>query len=207
MFDKFLSIEEEKRERVINAALEEFAQKGYQAASTNAIAKAAGISKGLLFHYFVSKKDLCLYLYDHAAKLLSQEIRAKVDPEERDLFVKLRQVSAVKLHVFKLHPDMLQFLKMAFFEEAADVKAELAERNKSTAANEYYSLFANIDRTRFKEGVDPERAMNVVLWSMEGLGEQERQRHKLMGAELDVDRLMEEFDRYMELFKRSFYKE
>ncbi len=47
-------MEEEKRERVIDAALKEFS-KGYMAANTDVIVKAAGISKGLVFHYFGSK--------------------------------------------------------------------------------------------------------------------------------------------------------
>ena len=207
MFAKFLSIEEEKQERVINAALTEFAQKSYSAASTNEIAREAGISKGLLFHYFTSKKDLYLYLYDHAVKLLSEEIAAKIDPEERELFARLRQVSVLKLGIYRVHPNLFDFMKMAFFEESADVKPELLERNKRIAASEYHRLFADIDTSRFKEGIDPGRAMNVILWSMEGLGEQEREKHKRSGGELDVDRLMEEFDRYMELFKLSFYEE
>lgn len=206
MFAKFLNIEEEKRERVINAAMKEFAQKGYLAASTNEIAKEAGISKGLLFHYFTSKKDLYLYLYDHAVEMMIEKMDAKVDREERDFFVKLRQASVVKLGIFNVHPDLFQFLKMAFFEESSDVKAELLGRFKRIASSEYSRMFADIDTSKFKEGIDPEKAIQIVMWSMEGLGEQEREKHRRMGGELKVDALMEEFDRYMELFKLSFYK-
>lgn len=206
MFAKFLSIEEEKRERVINAALKEFAQKGYSAASTNEIAKEAGISKGLLFHYFTSKKDLYLYLYDHSVDLLIEEIEAKVDREERDFFVKIRQMAVVKLGIYDLHPDLFQFMKMVFFEESPDVKVELLERYKRIAASEYSRMFADIDTSKFKDGIDPDRAIKVVLWSMEGLGEQEKDKHRRSGGELQINELIEEFDAYMELFKLSFYK-
>nr|WP_306813099.1 TetR/AcrR family transcriptional regulator [Paenibacillus soyae] len=202
-----MSIEQEKRERVINAALKEFAHKKYPAASTNEIAKQAGISKGLLFHYFSSKKDLYLYLYDHAVVFLRDEVAAKVDAEERDLFAKLRQLSVLKMGIYSVHPDLFDFLKTAFFEESPDVKSELAERNKQIVASEYYRLFADIDMTKFRAGIDPARALNVILWSMEGFGEQEREKHKRNGGEFDVDQLLEEFDRYMELFKLSFYKQ
>lgn len=206
MFDKFLNIEEEKRERVINAALKQFAHKSYPDASTNEIAKEAGISKGLLFHYFTSKKDLYLYLYEHAVTFLRKEVAAKVDAEERDLFARLRQISILKLGIYNIHPDLFDFLKTAFFEESPDVKSELAERNKRMTESEYHRLFANIDTSLFRAGIDPARALNVILWSMEGLGEQEREKRKRLGGEFDVDLLMEEFDRYMELFKLSFYK-
>lgn len=62
LFSKFLNLNPEKQDRILNAALKEFAQKGYQNASTNEIVKEAGISKGLLFHYFNNKR-ICTYFY------------------------------------------------------------------------------------------------------------------------------------------------
>lgn len=40
------------------AALDLFANKGYSATSTDSIAKKARVSKGLIYHYFVSKPDI-----------------------------------------------------------------------------------------------------------------------------------------------------
>ncbi|MBD2868151.1 TetR/AcrR family transcriptional regulator [Paenibacillus arenilitoris] len=206
MFDKFLSIDEEKRQRVINAALKVFAQKGYQAASTNEIAREAGISKGLLFHYFTSKKDLYLYLYDYAVKLITETIEQFVDPEERDYFERLKQIAQVKLSVLNDHPDLLGFQKTIFFEDSAEVSAELKARSKEIAETAYYRLFADIDKSKFRPDIDADRAINVILWALEGMGEAERARHRALGIDLDIPYMMEEFDRYLELFKTSFYK-
>ena len=49
--------QEEKKQKIYQAALEEFVEHGYQNASTNRITQRAGISKGLLFHYFKNKKN------------------------------------------------------------------------------------------------------------------------------------------------------
>ena len=72
MTSKFLNLHKEKQQRILNAALNEFANKGFDRASTNEIVKSAGISKGLLFHYFNNKKDFssfCLNIvyeqYEH----------------------------------------------------------------------------------------------------------------------------------------------
>ena len=51
---------------MINAALKVFAKNGYKHASTDDIVKEAGISKGLLFHYFVSKMGLYSFLLDYS---------------------------------------------------------------------------------------------------------------------------------------------
>lgn len=45
-----------KKDQIAASALKEFAEKGFEQASTNTICKEAGVSKGLLFHYFGSKK-------------------------------------------------------------------------------------------------------------------------------------------------------
>lgn len=46
------------RERILSAALEEFAARGFSAASTDRIAKAAGLTKRAVFYYFPSKEVL-----------------------------------------------------------------------------------------------------------------------------------------------------
>jgi AcrR family transcriptional regulator len=51
---------EERRTAVIAAAREEFAHKGLEGASTDAIANAAGISQPYLFRLFGTKKELYL---------------------------------------------------------------------------------------------------------------------------------------------------
>jgi AcrR family transcriptional regulator len=51
---------EERRAEVLAAAVEEFARAGYHGASTDAIARIAGISQPYLFRLFGSKKDLYL---------------------------------------------------------------------------------------------------------------------------------------------------
>jgi AcrR family transcriptional regulator len=49
---------EERREGILDAALEEFAEHGYHGASTEAIARRAGISQPYVFRLFGTKKDL-----------------------------------------------------------------------------------------------------------------------------------------------------
>ncbi|MDQ6418827.1 TetR/AcrR family transcriptional regulator [Paenibacillus sp. LHD-117] len=207
MFDKFLSIDQEKQQRVINASLKVFALKGYEAASTNEIAREAGISKGLLFHYFTSKKDLYLYLYDYAVDLITEKVNEFVDPRERDFFERLKQITNVKMAIYDQFPDLLTFQKTIYFEESAEVSSELKARSKLIAENAYHKLFSDIDTSKFKEGVDVKRAMNVILWSLEGLADSERERHKALGIDLDIPHLLEEYERYVQLFKTSFYKQ
>jgi AcrR family transcriptional regulator len=54
----------DKKERILNAALELFANQGYAATSTSKIAKAAGVSEGLIFRHFKNKEGLLAALMD-----------------------------------------------------------------------------------------------------------------------------------------------
>jgi AcrR family transcriptional regulator len=49
---------EDRREQIIDAAMRVFAQKGYARATNRDVARAAGITTGLIYYYFKSKEDL-----------------------------------------------------------------------------------------------------------------------------------------------------
>lgn len=61
MNQQFFALPEEKRLRIIKAGFQVFAQNEYKRASTELIARKAGISKGLLFYYFHNKKSFFMF--------------------------------------------------------------------------------------------------------------------------------------------------
>ncbi len=54
----------EHRDDLLRAALDEFCERGYDAASINRILSASGMSKGQLYHHFASKEGLYLALVE-----------------------------------------------------------------------------------------------------------------------------------------------
>jgi len=64
----FLNLAVEEQNRIIDAALDEFAGKDFEAASLNSIIAKAGISKGSMYHYFANKKDLYRHLISQIMK-------------------------------------------------------------------------------------------------------------------------------------------
>ncbi|CAM3827823.1 TetR/AcrR family transcriptional regulator [Mesobacillus zeae] len=207
MFEKFFSIDSEKQERIIGAAVKEFALKGYEKASTNVIVKEAGIAKGLLFHYFNNKKDLYLFLYDRFSDILIAEFYGKIDWEETDLLRKLRQVTLLKFELMKKHPALFDFLRVAYEEKAADIRPSLEERNQGMTAEAYGCLFEHIDPSLFKEGIDMMAAVNMTVWTMEGLGQTLQVKMKDVSVEeIDQAAVLKEMDVYLELLRFAMYK-
>ncbi len=66
--DTFLNLPEQKRARILLAAVDEFAERRFSEASINSIIKAAGIPRGSFYQYFSDKEDLYLYMLGEIGK-------------------------------------------------------------------------------------------------------------------------------------------
>lgn len=64
--EQFAAMRRESQQKIEAAALQLFAQRGFHNTSILAIARAAGVSKGLLYNYYQSKEDLLNSLIGHA---------------------------------------------------------------------------------------------------------------------------------------------
>lgn len=51
--------------RIVTAALGLFQSRGFEATTTKAIAKKAGIAEGTFFNYFPTKEDIALHFFEH----------------------------------------------------------------------------------------------------------------------------------------------
>src|SRR5262249_51832707 len=69
---------EERREKLLELGLQLFSTRPYDDVSTDDIAAAAGISKGLMYHYFPGKRDFYVETLRVASKRLME--RTKPDP-------------------------------------------------------------------------------------------------------------------------------
>jgi AcrR family transcriptional regulator len=66
------------RERILAAALEVFARKGYHRALVDDIVRASGTSKGAVYHHFPTKEALFLALVDEFAQRLALAVAAAI---------------------------------------------------------------------------------------------------------------------------------
>ena len=69
----------ERRAAILDAAMEVFARRGFHGSSIDEIAKAAGISKALIYEHFPSKKDLHNSLLEHQVDELLERLDASAD--------------------------------------------------------------------------------------------------------------------------------
>lgn len=151
-----------KREQILRAAAAEFAKNGYAKASTNVIIREAGVSKGLLFHYFGAKRELYLAVVDDCIDQTVSTAFDHFDELPKDLIERLIEISHRKLAFVSTHPEASRILYHAFMENPPELEAELSERRARLEAQYMPPVLENIDRSLFQDGVDPDLAISLV---------------------------------------------
>lgn len=168
MNGKFFDLKKEKQDRMINAALKVFAMQGYRHASTDEIVREAGISKGLLFHYFESKVGVYTFVYDYSVRFITLELRAAVDPKEKDLFELTKQIEMARMQAMRGYPYMQQFLNRSMAENVSE--ALLATEDKRNTLIEMYDrIWAQADLSGLAQGVDGEKLRKMLDLTIKGL--------------------------------------
>ena len=73
------------REKIIQAAIESFAQTGFDKTKMEDIAKRLGLSKGTIYLYFNSKEDLFLAICEHYVKVMRDQQHSAIFSKKEDL--------------------------------------------------------------------------------------------------------------------------
>jgi TetR/AcrR family transcriptional regulator, repressor for uid operon len=73
------------REKIIQAAIESFAQTGFDRTKMEDIAKRLGLSKGTIYLYFNSKEDLFLAICEHYLKVMRDQQHSAIFSKKEDL--------------------------------------------------------------------------------------------------------------------------
>jgi AcrR family transcriptional regulator len=100
-----------QRERLLRAAAEEFAARGYAGASSESIIRRAGMSKATFYEHFANKEECMLALFDRAAEVVLAEMaRAAREAGEEDARARLRAGTHAFLTVLAREPAYAQTL-------------------------------------------------------------------------------------------------
>ncbi len=121
---------EEARASILEAALREFAQEGVAGARTEAIARAAGVNKALLYYYYGDKESLYGAVLDKVFSGLADKVNAVLD---RDLPPREKVLAWVGAHFdyvasSRLYPRVVQREMMRAGRGGSPHMRRLAER-------------------------------------------------------------------------------
>jgi AcrR family transcriptional regulator len=125
---------DERRAQLLELALAMFSERSYDEVSVDDLARAAGVSKGLLYHYFPTKRDLYVAALEQAAsRLVEATTTDRSDtpeaPEER-----VRRGLSIYLEFVERHGKAYVALMRGGIGSDPEVGAILEETRRSFAA-------------------------------------------------------------------------
>lgn len=142
----FHKIKEEKKSRIIDAAIQEFSAHGFSKANINIIATEASVSVGSLYKYFDNKHNLYLFIVSKSVEIMKNVLNIIIvennDLEQtiRNIIKAIQKYSRTNANSTKLYnvmasendPELVAQLAKAMEGATADVYAQLIERYQST---------------------------------------------------------------------------
>ena len=123
-----------KRDAILRAATDVFAERGFFNAQVADIARAAGVAAGTVYLYFRSKDDLLISIFERSMRDALVEVRAMMDAE-RDPAARLRRFA--RLHLERLGRD--RNLAIVFQVELRQ-STKFMERFSATLLRDYLGL-------------------------------------------------------------------
>lgn len=206
MSTKFLDLNAERRDAILNSALKEFTSRGYDDASTNVIANEAGISKALMFHYVRNKQELFLVVYDFFSNLIKKDYFELMNYDEKDIFNRLRQSYILQIKLMEKYPWILEYSKLSSVTHSSEINKEIEKRKQEEYANCYPKLFDDIDISQFRKELDIEKCKQIIFWSNIGFTNQLLDEiRNTQNSSLNSKLIIDELDNYFEELKKLFY--
>lgn len=163
----------EKQMKILEAAIEMFAEKGYSATSTSEIAKRAGVAEGTIFRHYKTKKDLLLAivtptLIKSVAPFLAKEFVKEVFENEYHHFEDF--VRALLKNRYEFVKKYLPVIRI-FLQEMA-FHAEIKEPFKRIFMTHVYEKFKRIIEHFQRKGeiisIPPESVIRMTITTIAG---------------------------------------
>lgn len=157
----FFNLPEEKRNLILEVAIDEFAGKDYDSASISQIVARAGIAKGSFYQYFEDKRDLYFYLVELAAEEKKRFLARHPPPDpEMDLFDYLRWLLRIGM-TFELSQPKLGWVAFRAIYVERPFGDDVLDHVQRRALDYYRSLLQmGVDQG----SVDPEIDMDMAVF-------------------------------------------
>ncbi len=193
-------MKDSKVDKILMSAMKEFSKHGYKKTSINSIVEDAGVSKGLLFYHFKSKKDLYIYLVKYITEVYEKEVSGRFDLTVTDFIEMVKKTNRVKIELESKYPYSLGFYSSVLNEEVRfkELYDFIEESMKLSNHRLYEHILKNTDQSLFKDGVDIITALKVSSWVAKGYVEE--------GKFKDINSINENLDSFERLLRTLLYK-
>src|SRR5579859_7865341 len=101
---------ESRREELVAAAVRAFARKGYHGCRISDIAEEAGVSHGLVYHYFTSKEEILETIFRENWGVVAIAIGEIASTSDGSAVEEVRKIVSLMLHSWRRDPEVVRVL-------------------------------------------------------------------------------------------------
>jgi AcrR family transcriptional regulator len=128
------------RQRILEAALRLFADKGFDAVTLRAIGTKVGLHNSSLFHHFPSKAEMARAVFDRVLENVLPRLESLTEDDPPDLERFIAAMLELADH-FHAHPEEARFLTRAVVDPSLFFDADTGGQDRSDAQNPVVRLF------------------------------------------------------------------
>lgn len=190
-----------KQNEILDASLKEFAEYGYDLASTNRITRDLGISKGVLFKYFGDKAGLFITVCEYG---IGEYADAIVIRPYSDIFECIKDAGIQKLRWLRERPLTYRLIMRIIKEPDHPVYAQVLERAYAVSQKQSETIQSLLPKTGLRPGVSPEQVLNAIIWISQGIQDRYSSTYpEDVNSDFDAyyQRFSEETDKYFNIIK------
>jgi TetR/AcrR family transcriptional regulator, fatty acid metabolism regulator protein len=155
---------EDKRKRILDAAIRVFAEHGYHGARVGDIAEDAGVAHGLLYHYFASKDDVLKTIFVENWGQLLKRFRA-VEETREPAEEKLAGIAKILLRTWRNDPALVTVM-VREVARSQHIQGQVAEVGEAFAIIQRV-IEEGQESGVFRSGIDARLASWVVYGGLE----------------------------------------
>jgi AcrR family transcriptional regulator len=153
---------EARRELIVDAALEEFAEHGYEGASMGRIGRAAGVARTVLYDHFPSKRALFVALLETHRDELMAHLREAITAE-----APWRERMRASIDAFFAFAEREPEAWKLLFPEAAPVDQDAAAEHRRCRREANRLLSEMLAPTAREAGIDPTTNLGQATWALQ----------------------------------------
>ena len=163
----FLNLPDEKRQIIVDAAINEFAEYGFEKGSTNRIVSNSGISKGSFYQYFEDKQDVFMYLLTVLEREKMEYFKDKHPPSmNMDTFQYFRWMMKEGMEFNTSNPHLTLAISRVMIGEGMYYGNTFAENRQRSLQALRTMIEGAIDKGEVDPSVDVDLAVMIMeTWS------------------------------------------
>ncbi len=203
--DAFKNLPDEKQKIIIDACIDEFAEYGFENASTNRMVRKIGISKGSLFQYFKTKENLYIYVMEVAIGGILKQLQMQMRDLSPDVLERVKKFGETSIDIYSKQPKLFKLFFSLLGQKNLLFQEKLVLIFSRDIESFIHILSRGIDTQNLKWGL--ETTIEIIKWLLNGI-----RTDMLVEYDIQTDdekfkqKYLEKLDQALKVLSEGIYK-